>query len=290
MALAQDDGVEFRFEPGRGPLSIPVKVNGTGPYHFLLDTGVRGAISLRLADILNIPVVERSFPPGHPMGVVGLGGEGRNPAIRFAEVQRLEVGPYRFERPWNLALDLSNLPVHADGLLGYNVMKDLITVIDFRQRWVRFQKKAPRLPEAKIIPFRAAGFVLPGQYVRHLIFLNVRVNGREPLPFVLDTGTDRSVLSSKYLDRAGIRRRGPGNSVLRAYGLSGEIPDISTVLVDSLSFAGFSFRRREITSFDLSGILVGEGVEIAGLLGVDLLQNFVVWIDFSRHRVAFLPK
>ncbi len=158
--------VEFRFDPSSAQVSIPVKVNGTGPYHFLLDTGIRGAISQELADKLGISVVRKSFAHGRPRGTIGLGRGGVNQAAVFADVGTFEIGPFTFEHPWNLALDLGHLPTHADGLLGFNIMKDLVTTIDYPHGRVRFARRFTPPSGAAVVRFRTAGFLLPGRYVR----------------------------------------------------------------------------------------------------------------------------
>ena len=103
----------------------------------------------------------------------------------------------------------------------------------------------------------------------------VRINGQGPFDFVVDTGANRTVLSTELAAALNLPSRG----VADVHGVSGVEP-APLVAVDLLEVDAVATRR--ITAPTLPRGRLG----IDGLLGVDVLKNRRVVMDFTRNRLT----
>lgn len=115
--------------PNQAALMVPVHVNGTGPYDFVVDTGATlTCVSHTLASELDLP------RPGGRIGVgAGVGGSGR---IELVRIDSLRVGGARAEDLSACAIDLSaaeRVGVTAHGLLGLNFLRSYRVTFDFER-------------------------------------------------------------------------------------------------------------------------------------------------------------
>jgi predicted aspartyl protease len=104
--------------------------------------------------------------------------------------------------------------------------------------------------------------------------VEVFINEQGPFNFVIDTGADRSVLSVPLAQRLGLE---PGADVmLHGIGGSALTPTAKVALIT----AGDA-RRKNVQL----PILSTERLGVDGLLGVDMLEDRNVVMDFRRHRL-----
>lgn len=108
---------------------VPVRVNGTGPFRFVLDTGATlTCIDRALADSLGVREMEGVSGMG-----AGIGGTGR---MSILEIDSLAVGAARVEQLPTCALDLAHLSevgLDVDGLLGLNFLEAFRVTLDFER-------------------------------------------------------------------------------------------------------------------------------------------------------------
>jgi hypothetical protein len=131
-----------------------------------------------------------------------------------------------------------------------------------------------------------SGLRIPFELVGNLVCLKVRVNGSEPLSFVLDTGASATVLDSDQADRLGLQLEkypftiaGAPADLRRARGLSLSLPDLD--LVD-----------QTVAVYHLDADqLIHSGRHLDGLLGYTFFSQFVVEIDYvARRIILYDPK
>ena len=104
--------------------------------------------------------------------------------------------------------------------------------------------------------------------------VEVFINGQGPFAFVVDTGADRSALSIPLAERLGLA---PGAKVL-LHGVGGSA--ITPTAKVALMVAGDSrMKDAELP------VLPAERLGVDGLLGVDMLDNRNVIMDFRRRRL-----
>ena|SRR5688572_22792315 len=131
---------EVRFKlagPNEAALIVPVKINGQGPYDFVLDTGATfTCVDRPLAEELKLP--NWSGPLG---GVVITGGEGQ---MGFVKIDLLEVGDTASASELVACkLDLSRMQPPGfgiKGLVGLNFLKNYRLTIDFQRNTLRLDK------------------------------------------------------------------------------------------------------------------------------------------------------
>lgn len=118
----------------------------------------------------------------------------------------------------------------------------------------------------------------PGQR----IMVDVRINGSGDAQLMLDTGADRTLISPRALQAAGVRIAAPAASG-QIVGATGS-ERISFVVVESLEVGEARVGRMPVGAHNLPAE-VGDG-----LLGRDFLDQFNVNIDSGKGVVTLSPK
>ena len=130
---------EVNFElapPNDAAMIVPVKINGQGPYKFVLDTGATfTCIDQKLVDELKLPEWR---------GQVGIGvivpKEG---SVRLVKLDTFEVGNSKATDLTACAIEFSRLQtdgLDARGLVGLNFLKSFHVDIDFKQKVLHLNK------------------------------------------------------------------------------------------------------------------------------------------------------
>lgn len=104
--------------------------------------------------------------------------------------------------------------------------------------------------------------------------VEVFINGQGPFAFVVDTGADRSALSTTLAAKLGLEQ-GP-NVMLHGVGGSALTP---TAKVPLMVAGEARMKDAELP------VLTPERLGVDGLLGVDMLENRNVIMDFNRKRL-----
>lgn len=136
-ADASPGTVEFRLAaPNDAAIIVSVKINGRGPYDFVLDTGATfTCLDNRFAYELKLP--EWDGQPG--VVVVGPGGGG----MRLLKVETLEVGGAKATGLTVCAIDLNRMAppgLGIKGLVGLNFLKSYRVTIDFEKKLLKLEK------------------------------------------------------------------------------------------------------------------------------------------------------
>jgi predicted aspartyl protease len=130
---------EVRFEmapPNDAAILVPVKINGHGPYTFVLDTGATlTCIDQKLVDQLKLPEWRGQF------GVGVLAPTTRD--VRLVSLDTFEVGQTAATDMKACAIEFSRLQtggLDARGLVGLNFLKSFRMSIDFKKKVLRLDK------------------------------------------------------------------------------------------------------------------------------------------------------
>lgn len=118
----------------------------------------------------------------------------------------------------------------------------------------------------------------PGQR----IMVDVRVNGNADAKLLFDTGSDKTLISPRALQAAGVRITGP-TTTAQVAGATGT-GQMQFVVVDSLEIGEARVGRMSVGSQDVP-VEGGDGV-----LGRDFLDQFNVSIDAGKGVVTLSPK
>jgi predicted aspartyl protease len=126
---------------------------------------------------------------------------------------------------------------------------------------------------------RSTQITLPMRVVRGnggtLVYVPMKVNGRGPYEFVLDTGSSNSSVDRSLVRRLGLPRTGQQHPVQGVTG-SGVVP---VVRVHHWTLGGVAMHGTSLSVVDL-------GIGVGGLLGSDELCRFGnVMLDFRHNKL-----
>ena len=127
-------------------------------------------------------------------------------------------------------------------------------------------------PNAPPIPFTMEA--------NHIV-LNVSVNGRSPIGFILDTGADQNVINSTRLEEFGLKTY--ANTMTSGGGNSAEYDYAAGA---TFTLPGVELRNQHVSAIDQTGLERALGVKFGGLLGYDFISRFVVDIDYENHLIT----
>jgi len=128
---------------------------------------------------------------------------------------------------------------------------------------------------------------VPFRYGTRHVWIKASINGAPPADFLLDTGCSITAIDRSYADRIGLKAEG----TMAVQGIAGtdegSFARLKTLAVSSSAGARVAVRDLKVGLIDL-----GEGFEavlwrpVAGLIGYDFLNHFVVRIDYDRGIVT----
>jgi predicted aspartyl protease len=172
-----------------GRMLAPVRIDGAGPYLFVLDTGASvTAFDTMLVEELGL--ARESFE----VTVFGVSGASIAPAHQAVT---LGLGDDHIALPWVVALDLPDI-AGARGVLGMDVLAQRVIEIDGDRSVLRLWR-APFAPPSNLAWSRAE-LVLGPYDLPHVV---VRINGEEGLALV-DTGLAGMIVDPAFAERAGV--------------------------------------------------------------------------------------
>jgi hypothetical protein len=275
------------FELQRNLIVVPVKLNGRGPFHFMLDTGVGTSLITdpRLRDSLNLRLGQRFL-------VAGAGEEAPLVAFRTDSV-RVELDGHAVSAGLSLLLlsddvfDLSSYvgqPIH--GILGADVFRSFVVEVDAEHQLLTLHRpdrfRAPKGRRWVSLPLSLEG---DKPYIQTEV--NIGDSLRLPLKLVLDTGAGHALSIETGSDA---RLKLPPQR-LRTYlgrGLSGEIHGYLG-RVAGLTLGRYHVRSL-VTSFpDEKAVRARTEVPRNGNIGFELLKRFQVIVDYPHNKLWLRP-
>ena len=173
-------------------LVIPVKINQSGPFDFMVDTGSQlNVIDPELAAQLDLK----------SQGTVGLVATAAWSQASVAELDSLQTGSQRVLKPLVVVQDLGPIQAAAPrirGVLGENFLAHFDVLIDYERRLLC-------LDEAKVMQETIRGERIPLGYSKHpeldlpfserlVVSVNLSDTGTRPILLQLDSGSDGPIL------------------------------------------------------------------------------------------------
>ena len=113
------------------------------------------------------------------------------------------------------------------------------------------------------------------------VIVPVSINGSQPLRFVLDTGSTRTLIDRSVAARLGLKEREA--SSLQGAG-QGRIPIYALPNVD-FQMPGLQSKGYDCFAVDLAPVGKAVGTREDGILGYDFFARFVVTIDFETKQM-----
>lgn len=118
------------------------------------------------------------------------------------------------------------------------------------------------------------------------IFIDARINGGQKRHrFLVDTGAGTSALSPALVEGLGLRPAG----WVKAIGAEGQSQAVPTVRLDQLEIAGVTFEEVGAIVVSLSALERSACLEVAGVIGMNLLRHGLLEIDYAARVLRYAP-
>jgi hypothetical protein len=144
------------------------------------------------------------------------------------------------------------------------------------------------IPEVHTAPSHQSLATIPFELYFNEIYVPVRVNGSEPLWFVVDSGAGGWIVDRAHATRLGLHLE---QETAQGTGAGSGTYDVSYVKDVTFSLSDFNISVPLIGVIDLSAHKSQVGREIEGLVGFDFFEKFIVEIDYESKVIRlFDPK
>ncbi len=258
-------------------ITVPVMINGQGPFQFIVDTGSeRSVVSREIAERLSLPELGR-------VPLVSMGGTDQ---VRLVRIDRLGVSAGRELRNVR-APALSARHLGADGILGLDALKNQRILIDFVAQTMRVEPGNTRaVRDERLEP---GMIVVRGRSrLGQLVLVDADANGAE-IWVVVDTGGQNSVGNTAFRQLMGSNTSQNFRQVELLTVVGDRLP-ADVALVGSMRIGGVRLQNAVIAFVDAVPFRkFGLSRRPALLLGMESLRGFRrVSIDFANREVRFL--
>jgi predicted aspartyl protease len=260
--------VPFRYV--HHEIVVNVRIGGSGPYTFMLDTGTTPTvIDAALAKRLRL----------RPAGAAGSGSDlgGGGAVVHPVTLHGLRFGSVTTSRVNALATDVSavgkQLGVHLDGVLGSDFFDGRVVQIDYPCRTVSV------LSDAVLAPFTARFTELPSGWI---VTNDVWINGRR-IKATIDTGNSGTpVVTARGITTLRLQAAARAGKRTGSFSYGGRHSETEGVLHDirigpiRLGTSKARFLASSKESFDVN-------------IGNRALQRYTVTFDYVRGLLTIAP-
>jgi len=284
LGCSSTPAASFKVDGGRTSFTLPfrlvdnrvfveVKLNGEGPFHFILDTGASGTIMRPAAERLGLKVVNESLQSGV--------GE-KKVASGETHIPELQVGEAHF-----FDVDMGVLPGDdsgevfgtqpLDGIIGLEIFRDLVVEHDYIKKQLTFT-----LPDKFV--YKGTGMVVPFERPRQIPVIEAELDGVKG-SFGVDTGARSAMLLyGPWTDANHLREKYHASiEGVTGWGIGGPVRS-QIARAQLLKFRDTSVQDIVIRlSLQKSGLATSSSM--AGLIGPDVLSQFDVTFDYARSRI-----
>ncbi len=251
-------------------MTVPVMLNGQGPFPFVVDTGSnRTVIADTVAQQLALPA----------RGVIRVASATGVVSTPSALIAHLQVGRHQVSNIRAPVLVHSNLG--AAGMLGIDAVADQTIIMDFRAWSMRIQPSSRADDDANAVVVRGRS------HYGQLILVDASAEGA-PLYVIIDTGGEVTI-GNTTLQRA-LQRRAQifqpvGIDSVTGGHIDADQQTIRRVLLGHVEMRGLPIAYADLHAFKQFGLQS----KPAMLLGMSTLRLFErVWVDFKSREVRFL--
>ncbi|MFN4241549.1 MAG: aspartyl protease family protein [Erythrobacter cryptus] len=250
-------------------LTLPVTVEGAGPFAFLIDTGSQAtAVTHELSARLGLA----------PAGRATLVGMASRRQVDLVRIGALGVGSSSLTDL--VAPVLEGAHVGADGILGLDALQDHRVLIDFRARTIA-------LDDARGRAQGDGGFeIVVRARQRHgqLLITNALVEGVRAT-VIIDTGAQASLGNTALRERIRARRaQDVITTDVNGVDLIGELALVRSLSIEGLTINDVALTFADTPAFAALG-LADRPVLSLGMQHLALFER--VGIDFARQRILF---
>ncbi|HAU22738.1 MAG TPA: hypothetical protein DCS24_09140 [Erythrobacter sp.] len=253
-------------------MTIPVTIDGVGPFNFMIDTGSQATA------ITNIVYDQMTLPS---LGTATLVGMASRRQVELVELDRLKVGSRTIH---NLAAPvLQRNHVGADGIIGLDTLQDFRVLFDFRKETIAVadveDKRSNRGFEIVVRARHKLG---------QLLITDAYVEGVKAT-VIIDTGAQATLGNLALRERIRARRAAEVKTTdVNGVSIMGELSYARTLRIEGLELRGVPITYADAPAFEALG-LQDKPVLSLGMQHLKVFDRIA--IDFSERRVLFdLPR
>ncbi|RNJ63867.1 MAG: hypothetical protein EDM03_05805 [Porphyrobacter sp. IPPAS B-1204] len=249
-------------------LTLPVLVEGAGPFAFMIDTGSQAtAITHEIRTAANLS----------PAGKAVLVGMASRREVELASVGRIDFGSNSFT---NFAAPvLAREHVGADGIIGLDALQDFRVLIDFRRQTIAVEDAS--------IKEKRSGYdivVRAKSRLGQLLITDAVVEGVRAT-VIIDTGAQASLGNTALREKIKARRAEDVITTdVNGVDIVGELAFVRSLSIEGLSLTNVPLTFADTPAFAALG-LKDKPVLSLGMQHLALFDR--VAIDFSRQRILF---
>jgi hypothetical protein len=254
---------------------VEARVNGKGPYTFIVDTGGHTLLSAKV--IAGAGLASRGSSPE--------GGAGeKQSSLGFVPFRTISIGGLEMHDEVGFSAEIYPPAIEGiavDGMVGFELFRRLVVRIDYGRKVITFSKPGSG-------SLNDAGVAVPFVFYDHMPFVRGRLDGI-PATFDMDTGSRSELdVTSPAVFRDHLRERySRGVRAVTGWGVGGEVSSY-VVRLHSISLGAVSVAAPVA---DLSEARHGSFSDpnYDGNVGSALLKRFVVTFDYP-HRTMYLRR
>ncbi|MEP7366142.1 MAG: aspartyl protease family protein [Acidobacteriota bacterium] len=261
--------------------AFDVILNGKKKVRLLLDTGASG-ISLRrnVAEKAGLTGLEST---GRELRGIG---DGKPISTYLYLAESVSIGELRFR---DYVVHVSEKVADLDGLIGADVFEQFLVTFDFPKLKMSLSpygglSGAPSRDE-RVDAQPTPGFSRVFRIGNHLL-LPTFINGKMATLFLIDSGANQNFIS----ERAARQQTSVQSTSGRTSGVQGGLDKVFVADQVTLTFAGLRHDNPRMPSFDFTSLSDGFGTEISGLLGLPVLSQLRLTIDYRNGEVQMKYK
>lgn len=267
-ALVDPQAEVLALEERHSRLTVPVTVEGSGPFAFMIDTGSQAtAVTHDVRTAASLAYAGRGV-------VVGMASRRE---VELVEVERIEFGTNSYT---NFAAPvLAREHVGADGIIGLDALQDFRVLIDFRKQTISVEDATQK--------GRRGGFeivVRARSKLGQLLITDALVEGVRAT-VIIDTGAQASLGNMALREKIRARRaKEVITTDVNGVDITGELAFVRTLSIQGLSLSDVPLTFADTPAFEALGLQDTPVLSI-GMQHLALFDR--VAIDFERQRIMF---
>ncbi|WP_240485995.1 aspartyl protease family protein [Anditalea andensis] len=276
--------MEIPFMHHHDIIIIPVSINGSSPYNFLLDTGVKANLlfSKALGDELDLFYTRK-------LNLMGADGK----SILTASISpnnKLDIGDLKGVAQTLLVLDEEFvsldlvLGVAVHGVIGFEFFKFNPVKIDYDRKMITFYRSTALRKRPLGYKKLKVDMINAKPYIKGTIYQSD--GSHLPAKLLIDTGANHSLLinpetSDKIIIPEVVLESDLGTSL--GGDLSGVVGRVPQLKIGKLKFKRITASFPDKTEF--SDIIIQTGRQ--GTIGSDILGKMKIILDYTRERMYY---
>ncbi len=284
-AQTPDAEIPYRYAYN-GWITVPVTVNGQGPYNFIVDTGATLSVVFEnLATKQNFPFVD-----GEPRRILGL-IEANDLPPRY--IGRIETGGHALDNVVSVVIaDWAAPRETPQGVLGLDFLEQYAVFIDPVTQTIKlYNDGAPDIVDSRGwsgVRIEPKTF---GDGARPLHVVNARIRSKT-FPFILDLGASGTIINYPALRsmlttrRVSVRSAGTASRNPKVQDLFGNERQSRLVRIQRIKIGRTTWRNKIVSVYN-SDVFdeLGLAEQPYGLLGADMFRYRRIVIDFKNDTL-----